>query len=90
MNKTELVAALAERTDVSKAKVTALLDAFQDIVGEELREKREVALVGFGTFKAKESAARTGRNPSTGAPMQIGAKTTATFKAGKTLNEAVR
>ncbi|MDZ5605296.1 HU family DNA-binding protein [Pseudomonas sp. RP23018S] len=90
MNKSELIASLAERADVSKGKATALLEAFQDIVGEELREKREVVLVGFGTFKVKESAARVGRNPSTGEQIQIGAKTTASFKPGKVLNEAVR
>lgn len=90
MNKSELIDAIASLTDVSKKDVGATLDAFQQVVGEQLKAKADVVLVGFGTFKVKESAARTGRNPSTGAPMQIQAKTSAVFKAGKRLNDAVQ
>ena len=66
MNKTELVAAMAEQTNLSKKDVEAALKAFVDVVAEELKKGEKVQLVGFGTFEVSERAAREGRNPQTG------------------------
>ena len=67
MNKTELVAAMAERAEISKKDAEAALKAFTDVVAEELKKGEKIQLVGFGTFEVSERAARTGRNPQTGA-----------------------
>ena len=69
MNKTELVAAMAEQTNLSKKDVEAALKAFIDVVAEELKKGEKVQLVGFGTFEVSERAAREGRNPQTGETM---------------------
>ena len=69
MNKTELVAAMAERAEISKKDAEAALKAFTDVVAEELKKGEKIQLVGFGTFEVSERAARTGRNPQTGAEM---------------------
>ena len=87
MNKTELVAAMAEQTNLSKKDVEAALKAFVDVVAEELRKGEKVQLVGFGTFEVSERAAREGRNPQTGETMQIKASKTPKFKAGKALKD---
>ena len=87
MNKTELVAAMAEQTNLSKKDVEAALKAFIDVVAEELKKGEKVQLVGFGTFEVSERAAREGRNPQTGETMQIKASKTPKFKAGKALKE---
>ena len=71
MNKTELIAAMAEQTNLSKKDVEAALKAFIDVVAEELKKGEKVQLVGFGTFEVSERAAREGRNPQTGETMQI-------------------
>lgn len=76
MNKTELVAAMAEQTNLSKKDVEAALKAFIDVVAEELKKGEKVQLVGFGTFEVSERAAREGRNPQTGETMQIKASKT--------------
>ena len=71
MNKAELVAAIADRTELSKKDAEAALKAFTDVVAEELKKGEKIQLVGFGTFEVSERAARTGRNPQTGAEMEI-------------------
>ena len=87
MNKTELVAAMAEQTNLSKKDAEAALKAFIDVVSEELKKGEKVQLVGFGTFETSERAAREGRNPQTGETMTIKASKTPKFKAGKALKD---
>ncbi len=89
MNKTELVAAMAEQTQLSRKDAEAALKAFIDVVSEELKKGEKVQLVGFGTFEVSERAAREGRNPSTGEAMTIKASKSPKFKAGKALKDMV-
>ena len=89
MNKTELVAAMAEQTQLSKKDVEAVLKSFADVVSEELKNGGKVQLVGFGTFEVSERAAREGRNPQTGESMTIAASKAPKFKAGKALKDLV-
>ena len=89
MNKSELIDAIAESADLSKASATRALDAVIDTVAGSLKAGEQVVLVGFGTFSVKDRAARTGRNPQTGAPIEIAAATIPSFKAGKALKDAV-
>ena len=89
MNKTELVAAMAERAEISKKDAEAALKAFTDVVAEERKKGEKIQLVGFGTFEVSERAARTGRNPQTGAEMEIPASKAPKFKAGKALKDMV-
>ena len=89
MNKAELVAAIAEKAELSKRDSEAALKAFTDIVAEELKKGEKIQLVGFGTFEVAERAARTGRNPQTGAEMTIPASKAPKFKAGKALKDVV-
>ena len=86
MNKTELVAAMAEKTELSKKDAEKALKAFTDVVAEELKKGEKVQLVGFGTF---EVAAREGRNPRTGETMTIAASKSPKFKAGKALKDSL-
>ncbi len=89
MNKSELVASIAKKSGLSQAQSADALNAFISTVGEALEAGDSIALVGFGTFSVKERAARTGRNPQTGAEMQIPASKVPSFKAGKGLKDAV-
>ena len=89
MNKTELVAAIADQAGLSKKDAEKALKAFTDVVAEELQKGEKVALVGFGTFEVSERAAREGRNPQTGETIQIAASKAPKFKAGKALKDAV-
>jgi DNA-binding protein HU-beta len=89
MNKTELVAAIADKADLSKKDAEAALKAFTDVVAEALKKEDKVQLVGFGTFEVSKRAARTGRNPQTGAEMKIAASKAPKFKAGKALKDIV-
>lgn len=89
MNKTELVAAIAEKTELSKKDSEKALKAFIDVVTEELTKGEKIQLVGFGTFEVSERAAREGRNPQTGKTMTIAASKAPKFKAGKALKDAV-
>ena len=89
MNKTELVAAIAEKTELSKKDSEKALKAFIDVVTEELQKGEKIQLVGFGTFEVAERAAREGRTPLTGEKMQIEASKAPKFKAGKALKDAV-
>ncbi len=89
MNKTELVAAIAEKTNLTKTDSEKALKAFTDVVAEELKKGEKITLVGFGTFEVAERAARDGRNPLTGAPMKIKASKSPKFKAGKALKDSL-
>jgi DNA-binding protein HU-beta len=89
VNKTELIDAIATAADLPKASAGRALDAVVDSITEALKKGDPVALVGFGTFQVKPRAARTGRNPQTGAAIQIAASNVPSFKAGKALKDAV-
>jgi len=89
MNKSELIDAVAESADLSKADATKAVDAFASTVTDALNQGDQVTLVGFGTFTVRERAARTGRNPRTGASINIPASKVPGFKAGKALKDAV-
>ena len=89
MNRTELISAMAENTNMTKVDTEKALKAFIDTVTEELKNKGKVQLVGFGTFETSERAARTGRNPQTGETIEIKASTSPKFKAGKALKDIV-
>ena len=88
VNKNELVDEIAEAADISKAAATRALDAALDGISKSLQNADPVVLVGFGTFLVRERAARTGRNPQTGATIQIAAAKIPSFKAGKALKDA--
>ena len=89
MNKTELIAAVAEQAELSKKDSEKALKAFVDVVTEELKKGEKIQIVGFGTFEVSERAAREGRKPQTGATMKIEACKAPKFKAGKALKDAV-
>ena len=89
MNKTELVAAMAEQAGLSKKDAEAALKAFTETVSDELKKGGKVQLVGFGTFEVSERAAREGRNPQSGAVMKIAASKAPKFKAGKALKDLI-
>ena len=89
MNKTELIAAIAEKAELSKKDSEKALKAFVDVVAEELKKDNKIQLVGFGTFEVSERSARTGRNPQTGEEMEIAACKAPKFKAGKALKDAI-
>ena len=89
MNKAELVAAIAEKTALSKKDSEKVLKAFIDVVTEELAKGGKVQLVGFGTFEVVDRPARTGRNPLTNEPITIAASKAPKFKAGKALRDVV-
>lgn len=89
MNKTELIDRIADAADISKADATRALDATIDAVTNSLKQNEPVALVGFGTFTVRERAARTGRNPQTGATINIAAAKVPAFKPGKALKDAL-
>ncbi len=89
MNKSELIDAVANAAGLSKADATKAVDAFASTVTGALKKGDQVTLVGFGTFTVRERAARTGRNPRTGASINIPASKVPGFKAGKALKDAV-
>lgn len=89
MNKSELIEAVAASADIPKAAAGRAVDAMIEAVTGALKNDDQVVLVGFGTFSVKERAARTGRNPQTGQPIEIAAAKIPSFKAGKALKDAV-
>ena len=89
MNRMELVAAIAEKSELSKKDAEKALKAFTDVVAEELKKGEKIQLVGYGTFEVSERAAREGRNPQTGETMTIAASKSPKFKAGKALKDAL-
>jgi DNA-binding protein HU-beta len=89
MNKQELIAQIASDADVTKAAAAKVVDAFTDAVTSALKNGDSVTLIGFGTFKVSQRAARTGRNPQTGKELQIAARKAPAFTAGKALKDAL-
>ena len=89
MNKTELIAAVAEKADLSKKDAEAAITATVEAITEALAEQEKVQLVGFGSFEVKTRAERVGRNPKTKETIQIPASKAPVFKAGKALKDAV-
>ncbi len=90
MNKTELVAAVAAKAELSKKDAEAAVKAVTDAITEALADGDKVALVGFGTFDVKTRAARTGKNPRTGEKIEIAEAKVPSFKAGSALKDAVK
>ena len=90
MNKTELIAAIAAKADLSKKDAEKALVAMTETIVEEIGKGEKVQIVGFGTFESRERAARKGINPLTKAPIEIAACTVPAFKAGKALKDAVK
>ena len=89
MNKTELVAAIAEKAGISKKDADKALAAFLETVTDEMKKGEKIQLVGFGTFEVRERAERTGINPQTTQTIKIAASKNPVFKAGKALKDAV-
>ena len=89
MNKTELVAAMADQAGISKKDAESALKAFTDVVAKELKNGGKIQLVGFGTFEVAERAAREGINPLTKQPIKIAASKAPKFKAGKALKDMI-
>ena len=89
MNKTELIDAVAEAADLTKAESSRAVDAVVAAVTKALKDGDAVTLVGFGTFQVRDRAARTGRNPKTGDTIKIAASKNPSFKAGKALKDAI-
>lgn len=90
MNKSDLVEKMAEAADISKSAAARALDGLTDAVAVALKNGESVSVIGFGTFTVKERAARAGRNPQTGASIEIAASKTPAFKAGKALKDAIQ
>ncbi|MCK0472703.1 HU family DNA-binding protein [Halalkalibacter sp. APA_J-10(15)] len=90
MNKTELVQAVAERSQISKKDANTAVNSVFEVISETLSSGETVQLIGFGNFEVRERAARKGRNPQTGEEIDISATKTPAFKAGKQLKEAVK
>ncbi len=89
MNKSELVAAVAASAGISQAKAAQAVAALTDKIANAAARGESVSLIGFGTFSVRERSARTGKNPQTGATIQIAASKTVGFKPGKALKDAV-
>ncbi|RLJ20898.1 DNA-binding protein HU [bacterium endosymbiont of Escarpia laminata] len=89
MNKAELIDAMADAADISKAAAGRALDGMVDAITGAMKSGDQVSLIGFGTFSVKARAARQGRNPQTGETIQIKASNIPSFKAGKALKDAV-
>ncbi len=89
MNKSELIVALANKTELTKKDAEKALNAFIEIVGETLKADDKVMIVGFGSFEAKQRPARTARNPRTGEEIKIEASKVPAFKAGKALKDSL-
>lgn len=90
MNKSELVAAIAEKSGLAKTDAEKALNACTESIKEALSKGESIQLIGFGTYSIGERSARTGRNPQTGKEIQIAAKKVVKFKVGKALDEAVQ
>ena len=89
LTKQNLIGEVAEKTGLTKKQSGAALNAVLEAIQEALAKGDSVGLIGFGTFEVRERAARSGRNPQTGAPIEIPAKTVPAFKVGKKLKDAV-
>ncbi|MCL1068614.1 HU family DNA-binding protein [Shewanella olleyana] len=89
MNKSELIAKIAENAELTKAEAGRALKSFEETVTEAMKNGDKISIVGFGSFETSVRAARTGRNPQTGKEIQIAEATVPKFKAGKTLKDSV-
>ena len=89
MNKQELIAAIAEKAEMEKDDAKKALNAFIEVVGDELKKGEKIQIIGFGTFEVSERAAREGRKPQTGEAMEIKASKNPKFKAGKALKDSL-
>ena len=89
MNKQELITAIAEKAEMEKDDAKKALNAFIEVVGDELKKGEKIQIIGFGTFEVSERAAREGRNPQTGETMEIKASKNPKFKAGKALKDSL-
>ena len=89
MNRAELIEALAEKSGLSKQKAKKVLESYMEIVTEKMSQNEEIALIGFGTLIPRPQSSRMARNPKTGTPARITARTTVKFKPGKFLLEAI-
>lgn len=89
MNKQELITAIAEKAEMEKDDAKKALNAFIEVVGDELKKGEKIQIIGFGTFEVSERAAREGRNPQTGEAMEIKASKNPKFKAGKALKDSL-
>ena len=89
MNRAELIEALAEKSGLSKQKAKKVLESYMEIVTEKMSQNEEIALIGFGTLIPRPHSSRMARNPKTGTPVRIKARTTVKFKPGKFLLEAI-
>lgn len=89
MNKQELISSMAGKADLTKEQAGAALEAFIDSITESLKSGNDVRLLGFGNFMVSRREAKTGRNPQTGAPVQIAAANVARFKVGKGLKDSI-
>ena len=89
MNKQELIAAIAEKAELDRDDAKKALNAFIEVVGDELKKGEKIQIIGFGTFEVSERAAREGRNPQTGEAMEIKASKNPKFKAGKALKDSL-
>ncbi len=89
MNKNDFVDRIAEKSGLSKVDANRALDAVTDVIAQAMKQGEEVVLVGFGSFKSRIRPKRTGRHPKTGAPLEIQASKTITFKTGKKLKDTV-
>ena len=90
MNKTELVAVVADKADVTQAMAEKVVNAFVDVVTETLSKEEKVVVTGFGTFEVRHRVARRGKNPRTGEEIVVPAQKTPAFKAGKLLKDSVK
>lgn len=89
MNKQELIASIAEKAELERDDAKKALNAFIEVVGDELKKGEKIQIIGFGTFEVSERAAREGRNPQTGEAMEIKASKNPKFKAGKALKDSL-
>ena len=89
MNKQELITAIAEKAEMEKDDAKKALNAFIEVVGDELKKGEKIQIIGVGTFEVSERAAREGRNPQTGETMEIKASRNPKFKAGKALKDSL-
>lgn len=90
MNKTELIAKVAETTELTKKDATKAVDAVLDAIAEALKSGDKVQLIGFGNFEVRERAARKGRNPQTGEEIEIASSKVPAFKPGKQLKDSIK
>lgn len=90
MNKSELIDAIAKRSDLSKVAAKKMLNAYHEIVTNEIKGGKSVGVIGFGTFSSTERKARTGRNPKTGATLKIKAAKVPKFRPGKALRDSLK